>query len=80
LAQVTRSTSAATLSHGSVTITSGGSNLWVINGINGRSNAAYTDFCGYSKTLSGTLDRVRITTVNGTDAFDAGSVNILYEG
>lgn len=30
-------------------------------------------------TLSGTLDRVRITTVNGTDTFDAGSINILYE-
>jgi hypothetical protein len=33
-----------------------------------------------SKTLSATLDRVRITTVNGTDTFDAGSINILYEG
>jgi hypothetical protein len=33
-----------------------------------------------SVTLSGTLDRIRITTVNGTDTFDAGSVNILYEG
>lgn len=32
-----------------------------------------------AKTLSGTLDRVRITTVNGTDTFDAGSINILYE-
>ena len=31
-----------------------------------------------AKTLSGTLDRVRITTVSG-DTFDAGSVNILYE-
>jgi hypothetical protein len=30
--------------------------------------------------ISGTLDRVRITTVNGTDTFDAGSINILYEG
>jgi len=30
-------------------------------------------------SLSGTLDRVRITTVNGTDTFDAGSINILYE-
>jgi hypothetical protein len=29
--------------------------------------------------LGGTLDRVRITTVNGTDQFDAGSFNILYE-
>jgi len=32
-----------------------------------------------SKTLSGTLDRIRITTINGTDTFDAGSINILYE-
>ncbi len=30
-------------------------------------------------TLSNTLDRIRITTVNGTDTFDAGSINILYE-
>jgi hypothetical protein len=41
------------------------------------------DLNGYaasgSKSLSGTLDRVRITTVNGTDTFDAGSINILYE-
>ena len=35
---------------------------------------------GTSPSLSGTLDRVRITTVNGTDTFDAGSINILYEG
>ena len=34
---------------------------------------------GGSKTLSDTLDRVRITTVSGTDTFDAGSINILYE-
>lgn len=31
------------------------------------------------KTLAGTLDRVRITTPNGTDTFDAGTINILYE-
>lgn len=31
-------------------------------------------------TLSGALDRVRITTVGGTDTFDAGSINIQYEG
>lgn len=32
------------------------------------------------KTLSASLDRVRFTTTNGTDTFDAGSVNIMYEG
>jgi hypothetical protein len=31
------------------------------------------------KALSATLDRIRITTVNGTDSFDAGTINILYE-
>lgn len=32
-----------------------------------------------SITLSGALDRVRLTTTNGTDTFDAGSVNLLWE-
>jgi hypothetical protein len=32
-----------------------------------------------NKTLSGALDRLRLTTVNGTDTFDAGSINIMYE-
>jgi len=32
-----------------------------------------------SISLGGTLDRVRITTSNGTDTFDAGTINILYE-
>ena len=36
-------------------------------------------FGGGYLSLGGTLDRVRITTVNGTDTFDAGPINILYE-
>jgi hypothetical protein len=35
--------------------------------------------CSGVKALSATLDRIRITTVNGTDTFDAGSINIMYE-
>jgi hypothetical protein len=34
---------------------------------------------GNAPTLSGALDRIVITTVNGTDTFDAGAINILYE-
>ena len=34
---------------------------------------------GTSPALSGALDRIRITTVNGTDAYDGGAINILYE-
>ena len=32
-----------------------------------------------AKTLSDTLTQVRITTVGGTNTFDAGTINILYE-
>jgi hypothetical protein len=35
---------------------------------------------GASITLGGALDRLRITTVSGTDTFDAGTINIMYEG
>jgi len=38
-----------------------------------------TVLSGGTIALGGTLDRVRITTVNGTDTFNAGSINILYE-
>jgi hypothetical protein len=53
--------------------------LWVASGFFAFDNLAYTIGMAGTKTLSGTLDRVRITTGNGTDTFDAGSINILYE-
>lgn len=31
------------------------------------------------KTLTARLDRIRITTANGSDTIDAGDVNIMYE-
>ena len=34
---------------------------------------------GGVKSTSAVLDRVRITTVGGTDTFDAGEINISYE-
>jgi hypothetical protein len=57
-----------------------GSNIWVSNSVVVNTTAANLRYSGGVKTLSGTLDRVRITTVNGTDTFDAGSINILIEG
>jgi hypothetical protein len=50
---------------------------WVGSGTIGGGNN--TRIGSTSVTLSGALDRVRLTTANGTDTFDAGSVNILYE-
>jgi hypothetical protein len=55
------------------------SNTWVANGVFGSSTLTATWFTSGKKPLSATLDRVRVTTVNGTDTFDAGSINILYE-
>lgn len=55
--------------------------VWVASGtiaIVGRTGISST--AGRSASLTGTLDRVRITTVNGTDAFDGGNINLLYEG
>lgn len=57
-----------------------GSNTWVGTGVAGNGSFAYQSLTAYSKTLSATLDRIRITTVNGTDTFDAGTINIMYEG
>ena len=56
-------------------------NIWVANGsLAGSGTAAgYIYSTAGNKTLAGVLDRIRLTTVNGTDTFDAGSVNILYE-
>ena len=63
---------------GHVVITLVGSNAWVQSGVISVSGQ-YASLSGGILSLSGTLDRVRITTVNGTDTFDAGSINILYE-
>ena len=63
---------------GTMTIVSMGSNLWVASH-SGSLSASIGVMGAGSVTLSGALDRVRITTTNGTDAFDAGSVSLLYE-
>jgi hypothetical protein len=74
-----RSVSAADIIHGTLIITNLSGNTWAAFGVMALSNSASTLLCAGSKTLSDTLDRIRITASNGTDTFDAGSVNILYE-
>lgn len=57
-----------------------GSNTWSQFGSLASGSSDTTSIGGGSIALGGTLDRVRITTVNGSDTFDAGSINIMYEG
>lgn len=72
-------TSATTINIGSFRVENITGNTWVVTGINSVSTPSVSLSAG-SITLSGVLDRVRITTVNGTDTFDAGSINIMWEG
>ncbi len=65
--------------HGSIVITNIDSNIWVASGVFARSDAN-TVTTGGSISLGAALTAVRVTTSNGTDTFDAGSVNIIYEG
>lgn len=76
---VGNSGSAAYLRYGAMTITNISGNIWVASYAGGLSITEFGCGGGVSPTLSGSLDRVRVTTNNGTDTFDAGSINILYE-
>lgn len=79
---VTGSIAAGSIIHGSMTIDleNAASFTWVSRMNYGRSDAAHAAVGGGSKSLSSELDRVRITTVGGTETFDAGAINISYEG
>jgi len=73
-----RSTSGTASLYGSCTISNLNGNNWVCSGVFNDSSSANITISG-GVTLGATLDRVRITTTNGTDTFDAGSINIFYE-
>lgn len=76
---VTAVVAASTNMSGVSTIATLGSNTWAYNSVTGGGSAGYNNMGSGYVTISGTLDRVVITTVGGTDTFDAGSINILYE-
>ena len=63
---------------GTMTLVNLSGNTWVASH-SGMLNTTIGVMGGGSVTLSGTLDRIRIASANGTDSFDAGSVNILFE-
>ena len=56
-------------------------NKWICEGSHtGKDGVNHGNvLMGGVKTLSGELTQVRITTANGTDTFDQGAINILYE-
>jgi hypothetical protein len=71
---------AANVRHGIISLVNVTGNTWAFSVNLGWSNSANAFVGGGTKTLSDVLTQVRITTVNGTNTFDAGTINIMYEG
>jgi hypothetical protein len=63
---------------GNVVITNLSGNIWTASGVFGESDAARTIFSSGGVTLGAVLTAVRLY-IDGTQQFDAGSINILYE-
>jgi hypothetical protein len=75
----TANAQATNVLRGVLTLFNHSGNVWIATCQVANSPATVNFLGGGSKGLAGTLDRIRITTVNGTDTFDAGSINILFE-
>jgi len=70
---------AANLLYGPFVLSLLGSNTWVGSGVFYSAGTSYIVNSSGAKTLAGTLNMIRLKSLNGTDTFDAGSINILYE-
>jgi uncharacterized cupin superfamily protein len=75
------SSSASNVIHGTVVLTleDAANFTWVASGNLADSAAGLIFTTAGSKSLSAALSSVRITTSSGTDTFDAGAVNVVYE-
>ena len=72
---------AANTYQGTVTLNYLVSNIWTETGmIAPQEVASYMVASAGKIALPGTLDRLRVTTITGANSFDAGNINILYEG
>jgi hypothetical protein len=76
---VISTSSASGVRHGHMVLTPVSGNTWVSSHVIGDAGITFTAQGGGNIGLGAVLTAVRITTVNGTDSFDAGSFNILYE-
>lgn len=72
---------ASNVEQGTITLTlmNAATYLWTAAGVVTDNTDSFVSPSAGRKALSDTLTQIRLTTENGTDTFDAGSVNILYE-
>jgi len=76
---VSLNVSAADVFHGQMVVNNLNSNIWVESSMVGLSSSATSRYGAGSVSLGAALTAIQLTAANGTDAFDAGSINILYE-
>lgn len=65
--------------HLTLTLEDSVNNAWVGSGVIARDEATVISITAGAKQLTATLDRIRLTTVGGSDTFDQGVINIIYE-
>lgn len=68
---------------GQFVLTNINGNNWVGSGSFTTNNGSTTNFQNWNSgsiSLGAALTAVRVYTTNGTDTFDAGTINIMYEG
>jgi len=78
--QLVQEYAAAQTFYGDVVLKNMGGNIWLESGQVTTMDGTRVGLSNGRVTLSGTLDRIRITTANGVDTFDAGTINVMYEG
>jgi len=76
---ISNASAAADTAHGMSTLATLNGLIWAFTSTITYSNQAATRYSSGSITMAGTVDRLRIQATNGTDTFDAGNINILYE-
>ena len=76
---ISNATAAADTAHGMSTLATLNGLIWTFVSVISYSNQAATRYAAGSITMAGVVDRLRIQATNGTDTFDAGNINILYE-
>jgi hypothetical protein len=76
---ISNASAAADTAHGMSTLATLNGLIWAFTSIITYSNQAATRYASGSITMAGTVDRLRIQATNGSDTFDAGNINILYE-
>lgn len=74
-----RTAAAAYVRQGIATFINITGNRWVGTYIGSSTGTVTVEFGSTEITLAGVLDRVRITTSGGTDTFDAGQINVVFE-